>query len=186
MSDEHLLQTLVLGYRAVGKTSLITRFAEGTFSDHNTSTIGVDFVLTIQKQVKARVESQDLKLRLWDQGGSSRFRYPSQFLQQYHGILEVYSVTDENSFLEAQREVTGLRRDAPHAVIVIIGNKSDLVHQRKVSYCQGAQLAESLNVLFLETSAKAGANVEQAFWLVSILEAISQGFSGLTGIHRST
>jgi len=46
-------------------------------------------------------------------------------------------------------------------VIMLIGNKSDLDHRRAVSYKEGEQFAEQNGLIFLETSAKSAANVEQ-------------------------
>ena len=46
---------------------------------------------------------------------------------------------------------------------VIIGNKCDLVSERKVSYEEACEFAKSLNMEYLETSAKTKENVEEAF-----------------------
>ena len=55
-----------------------------------------------------------------------------------------------------------LRQMAPDAAVVV-GTKADLGSAREVSYCEGVQLAERLGVPFLETSAKAGISVDEAF-----------------------
>jgi Ras-related protein Rab-11A len=47
--------------------------------------------------------------------------------------------------------------------IVLVGNKSDLIDQRKVSREQATALAEQLNLSYMETSALNASNVEQAF-----------------------
>jgi Ras-related protein Rab-2A len=48
-------------------------------------------------------------------------------------------------------------------VIMLIGNKSDLEQRRAVSYKEGEQFATENGLIFLETSAKTAANVEDAF-----------------------
>ena len=47
--------------------------------------------------------------------------------------------------------------------IVLVGNKSDLIDQRKVSREQATALAQQLNISYMETSALNASNVEQAF-----------------------
>ncbi|CAF4529563.1 unnamed protein product, partial [Rotaria magnacalcarata] len=58
------------------------------------------------------------------------------------------------------------RHTPPDLPIVLVGNKSDLTDQRKVSRQQATALAEQLNLSYMETSALNATNVEQAFALL--------------------
>ena len=49
------------------------------------------------------------------------------------------------------------------AIIMLVGNKTDLSDKRQVSTEEGERKAKELNVMFIETSAKAGYNVKQLF-----------------------
>lgn len=46
-------------------------------------------------------------------------------------------------------------------IIMLVGNKTDLSDKRQVSCEDGERKAKELNVMFIETSAKAGYNVKQ-------------------------
>jgi Ras-related protein Rab-6A len=48
-------------------------------------------------------------------------------------------------------------------IIMLVGNKTDLSDKRQVSTEDGERKAKELNVMFIETSAKAGYNVKQLF-----------------------
>lgn len=60
---------------------------------------------------------------------------------------------------------------------MLIGNKSDLEHRRAVTYEEGARFAQDNGLIFLETSAKTSANVEEAFLSTAraIYDKIQQG-----------
>lgn len=78
--------------------------------------------------------------------------------------LLVYDVTRRNTFdyLEGWLLETRQHSD-PNIVIILVGNKVDLEHQRVVSTEEGAQFAEEHELIFIETSAKTGFNVDKAF-----------------------
>mmetsp|Transcript_22009 Transcript_22009/g.56562 ORF Transcript_22009/g.56562 Transcript_22009/m.56562 type:complete len:101 (-) Transcript_22009:588-890(-) len=61
--------------------------------------------------------------------------------------------------------------------IMLIGNKSDLEHRRAVSFDEGKRFADEHGLIFLETSAKTAANVEEAFVHTArtIYDKVSQG-----------
>ena len=52
---------------------------------------------------------------------------------------------------------------SPNTVIMLIGNKADMEARRQVSAAEGEKFAADHGLIFLETSAKTAANVEQAF-----------------------
>jgi GTPase KRas protein len=83
-------------------------------------------------------------------------------------FMLVYSITDANSF----DYISDIRKqmlasewfEEERRPIVVLGNKSDLQEMRKVSYEDGQKIAQTLeNCEFLETSAKEGTNVDEAF-----------------------
>lgn len=63
-----------------------------------------------------------------------------------------------SSWLTDARNLTN-----PNTVIFLIGNKSDLESQRDVTYEEAKQFADENGLMFIETSAKTGDGVEEAF-----------------------
>jgi len=85
------------------------------------------------------------------------------------GAFLVYSITDRATFERVPFWAASVKGQVPSAVLVLVGTKADRAKERQVSFCEGAQLALSLEVPFLETSAKQATNVDQAFFVITKL-----------------
>jgi len=86
----------------------------------------------------------------------------------------VYDITRRDTFNHLTRWLEEAKQNSnPNMVIMLIGNKSDLDHRRAVSYKEGEQFAEQNGLVFLETSAKSAANVEQVMDLRSTYDWFS-------------
>ena len=71
-------------------------------------------------------------------------------------------VTDANSFHQTSKWIDDVRTErGSDVIIMLVGNKTDLSDKRQVSTEEGERKARELNVMFIETSAKAGYNVKQ-------------------------
>lgn len=154
---------LCVGDAGVGKTCLITRFVEDTFSEHNKSTIGVDF-----KTMTLEMDSRPVNLQLWDTAGQERFRsLTAAYYRGAHGVVLVYDVTDSQTF----DNLASWMKDVDNycgeeAVKLLIGNKSDQEAMRAVSLEQARDFAQEHGLLFMEASAKTSTNVKAAFRLL--------------------
>ena len=74
----------------------------------------------------------------------------------------MYDITRRTTFNHLSRWLEEAKQNSnPNMVIMLIGNKSDFDHRREVSYQEGEQFAAQNGLIFLETSAKSAANVEQ-------------------------
>ena len=156
----YLFKLLLIGDSGVGKSSILLRFADDTFSESYMSTIGVDFkIKTIQH------ENDTVKLQIWDSAGQERFKtITAAYYRGAQGIVTVYDVTNADSFDNIQTWLKEIDRNAAeNCRRLLIGNKSDLEHLREVTYEQGNTFAKQLNIPFLETSARNNLFILQAF-----------------------
>ena len=166
MSNGHdyLFKLMLIGDAGVGKSSLLLRFADGTFTDHFLTTIGVDFKLKT-----INLDGKVVKLQIWDTAGGERFRVITEaYYRGAGGIIFIYDVTKQTSFDHVEHWLVDIskhaRKDVPK---LLIGNKSDLSDKRVVDSVTAKQYADSVNMPFMETSAKCDANVEQAFVMMA-------------------
>merc|ERR1712166_916991 len=128
MGYDYLFKLLLIGDSGVGKSCLLLRFADDTYTETYISTIGVDFkIRTVE------IDGKVIKLQIWDTAGQERFRtITSSYYRGAHGIIVVYDVTDEDSFTAVQRWLSEIDRYChEHVNKMLVGNKCDL-HQKKV------------------------------------------------------
>ena len=157
---DYLFKLLLIGDSGVGKSCLLLRFADDTYTESYISTIGVDFKIR-----SIELEGKTVKLQIWDTAVQERFRtITSSYYRGAHGIIIVYDVTDKESFQNIQHWLQEIDKYANEGVMkLLVGNKSDLQSKKVVSYDEAKELADSLGIGFIETSAKNAHNVEQAF-----------------------
>jgi len=179
---------LLIGDSGVGKSCLLLRFADDTYTESYISTIGVDFkIRTIDldaKTIKLQIVRQALVPAVilsssssppplfcfqWDTAGQERFRtITSSYYRGAHGIIVVYDTTDLESFNNVKQWLHEIDRYASENVNkLLVGNKSDLTSKRAVSFDQAKEFADSLGIEFIETSAKNSTNVEKAFMMMA-------------------
>ena len=157
---DYLFKLLLIGDSGVGKSCLLLRFADDTYTESYISTIGVDFkIRTVE------LDSKVIKLQIWDTAGQERFRtITSSYYRGAHGIIVVFDVTDAESFDNVKQWLNEIDRYANESVNkLLVGNKTDLVGKRVVEYETAKAFADEIGVPYIETSAKNATNVEQAF-----------------------
>ncbi|ORC86600.1 putative small GTP-binding protein Rab1 [Trypanosoma theileri] len=162
MSSEydHLFKLLLIGDSGVGKSCLLLRFADDSYTESYISTIGVDFKIRT-----LNIDGKVIKLQIWDTAGQERFRtITSSYYRGAHGIIIVYDTTDMDSFNNVKSWLNEIDKFASENVNkLLVGNKCDLVTQKAVDTQMAKDFADSLGIPFLETSAKESSNVEEAF-----------------------
>jgi len=157
---DYLFKLLLIGDSGVGKSCLLLRFSDDTYTESYISTIGVDFkIRTIE------LDGKVIKLQIWDTAGQERFRtITSSYYRGAHGIIVVYDTTDQESFNNLKQWLHEIDRHACESVNkLLVGNKCDLTHKKVVDYPTAKEYANHLGIPILETSAKNATNVEQAF-----------------------
>ncbi|CCC06926.1 ras family-domain-containing protein [Copromyces sp. CBS 386.78] len=158
---DFLIKLLLIGDSGVGKSCCLLRFSEDSFTPSFITTIGIDFkIRTIE------LDGKRVKLQIWDTAGQERFRtITTAYYRGAMGILLVYDVTDERSFNNIRTWFANVEQHATEGVNkILIGNKCDWEEKRAVSKEQGQALADELGIPFLEVSAKANINIEEAFF----------------------
>jgi len=157
---DFLFKLLLIGDSGVGKTCVLFRFAEDAFNSTFISTIGIDFkIRTIE------MDGKKIKLQIWDTAGQERFRtITTAYYRGAMGIMLVYDITNEKSFDNIKNWIRNIEEHATSDVEkMVLGNKCDMNDRRQVSKERGEQLAIEYGIKFMETSAKASINVEEAF-----------------------
>ncbi|KAM6413494.1 ras-related protein Rab-41 isoform 4-T4 [Rhynochetos jubatus] len=104
-----------------------------------------------------------VRLQLWDTAGQERFRslIPSYIRDSTIAVV-VYDITNLNSFQQTSKWIDDVRTErGSDVIIMLVGNKTDLADKRQVSIEEGERKAQELNMMYIETSAKAGYNVKQ-------------------------
>ena len=165
------LKVIILGDQAVGKTCILVKYTDKVFSASHIATIGIDF-----KTKTLCVENKVIRLQIWDTAGQERFRKLTQnYYKGAMGIILVFDCTKRSSFLNIKEWVESIKEHAnSNSTILLVANKTDMDSLREVSSEESRQLAEEMGVMHIETSAKNGQNIQEAFQLLAS-EILSQG-----------
>lgn len=164
---DYMYKVLLVGDSAVGKSSILLQYVDGSFSETFISTIGVDFKIRTLE-----TDGKRIKLQIWDTAGQERFRtITASYYRGAQGIFLVYDVTNPLTFehismwmAEIDRHTAANQRAA---VRILVGNKIDCEERRVVSRERGAQVADQNGMLFAEVSAKSGAHLDHLFSLMA-------------------
>ncbi|MFX0140047.1 MAG: Rab family GTPase, partial [Candidatus Hodarchaeota archaeon] len=168
---EYRFKFVILGDHEVGKTSIIRRFVENKFTEDYRATIGLNVL-----SHTFEFFGNEIGVTLYDLGAQKFFkRFRKVYYSGTQAAFLVFDLTKRESFNNVLSWYEELKLFTPEEDIplVIVGNKSDLIEDRKVFYQEGAKLAnklsdsEKIKLSYIETSALTGSNVEDAFNLIS-------------------
>jgi Ras-related protein Rab-1A len=160
-SNDIIYKILLLGDSSVGKTCLLLRYVEDTYTANHISTIGVDYKMKLVSTNDNKV----IKLQIWDTAGQDRFRcITKNYYRGSNGIMLIYDITSTSSFQNIKNWITQIKDYlGDDACITLVGNKIDLESNRRVSTEEGRKLATENNFNFFEASAKDNINISEAF-----------------------
>lgn len=159
----------VCGFRGVGKSTLIIQFVEGQFVENYHPTIENTF----HKVISYR--GHEFQTDIVDTAGQDETSiFPTNCSVGIHGYVLVYSITSKAS-LETVKVIHDKILDmigANSVPLVLVGNKTDLFNERRVSAEDGKRLADEWQCKFMEVSAKSNARVNDIF--ISLISEIEK------------
>jgi small GTP-binding protein len=163
MDDEiplRKLQISLAGEANVGKTNLLSRWYDNSFSPHAAMTMGLEF-----QQKIVIVGDYRVLVRVKDTAGQERFAplLPAHF-NEADAVVLVYDIAAAETFTALDKwRHAALGRARADVRFLLVGNKCDLTDDRQISVSAGHDFARRYGMLFAETSAKDDMNVHEAF-----------------------
>lgn len=152
-----LVRIVTIGDSSVGKTSFINHLTNVGFDANEPATIGANFVVYVVETELGRME-----LQIWDTAGQERFKSLGPiYYRNSAAAIVVFDLTKMESFqalndwIKSFLDITG-----PKAIIMVIGNKCDLVDDNRSETAQ--KWAESCGYLYFNTSALTGYGIKTA------------------------
>ena len=156
-------KVVIIGDASVGKTSILLRYVNNTFSDNIKPTIGCDHY---EKEVDIE-GGQKIKLSIWDTAGQDRFRgLASSYYKRAKCVVLVFDITKKSSFekLDFWRDEIMNFADE-NILVVVVGNKTDLMDKRTVMQEEIDAYVKKYEYFYLETSAleNGDGNIQKVF-----------------------
>ena len=163
---EYIFKIILIGSSGVGKSSILQRYIQKVFSDSYSCTIGVDFFM---KSID--IGDKSIKLQLWDTAGTEKFRsITTGYYRGANAAFVVFDLTSKASFNSLNEWIENYYKYSnpdSEKNVVLIGNKSDLVDKREVTEEEIENFAKDNNIMYFETSAKDGKNIDECFYFIA-------------------
>ena len=155
-----LHKKLCYNSKAVGKSNILSRYAKNTFKPNHEITIGCEFTAK-NIQLKDKI----IRIQIWDTAGQESFRSITRsYYKNSTCAFIVYDITFKKTFDNVIIWLNECRDMCyKNILICLIGNKIDLEDKREVTFEEGENFAKENNLLFFETSAKNGNNINEIF-----------------------
>lgn len=179
---DYVAKVVLVGDSSVGKSNLLARFTTNTFSDEIKPTLGVEFgtklvsIKTKSKNEKAEDLIKLIKVQIWDTAGQEKYRsITNSYYLNTKGVLLVFDLSRKSSFDSVDRWLNEVHSITGENIsIILVGNKSDLTIEREVNLEDIEEKIKKYNLLYQETSALNGNNVNETF--ISLTELIYNNY----------
>ncbi|CAK66608.1 unnamed protein product (macronuclear) [Paramecium tetraurelia] len=160
-SADYIFKFILIGNSSTGKTSILQYFIKQNCTIKKVQqTVGIEF------QSKFFVyKNKNIKLQIWDTAGQERFRSIARtYFKNTIGAILVYDVTSQDSYEALDDWIKDARENGKSDLdIIVVGNKIDLTDQRVVDKDYAERDMRNKDVLYVETSAMTGENVDKCF-----------------------
>ena len=163
---EYIFKIILIGSSSVGKSSILQRYIQKVFNESYSCTIGVDFFM---KSID--VGEKSIKLQLWDTAGTEKFRsITTSYYRGANAAFVVFDLTSKPTFDCLSEWIENYYKysnpDSKKNVI-LIGNKCDLIDKREVKQEEIEKFINDNNIMYFETSAKNGKNIDECFYYIA-------------------
>ncbi|MHA2245904.1 MAG: GTP-binding protein [Candidatus Hodarchaeales archaeon] len=154
---------VMLGQGTVGKTSLIRRYVQHTFTHDYITTIGSNFL--IKKINLEEGKNMTMTMQLWDLSGQDIFRnIRSRYYLHSRGAIMVFDLTRPSTLKELEKWHMDFTKRVGNVPLMLFGNKCDLRDQIEIRNEDGEMMARKFGATYFETSALDGTGVEPGFF----------------------
>ena len=160
-------KAIMIGDPFVGKSSLINKATKKKFDSSYSPTLGFDYYL-----FHIKIKNKILKLQIWDTCGQEMYQsLITNFYRNSSLAFLVYAINEKASFDHIENWLKEIKYQSnPDIKIFLIGNKSDLNEQRKVTYEEAQKYCDNYEFSgFYEVSAKTGDKAEEIMIKASLL-----------------
>ena len=180
MNYDKKCQLLIIGDSTVGKTSILSRFANGTFNSNYLATVGLDNFTKDET-----IDDKNVRIKIWDTAGQERYKALTKgFFRNAEGIMIVYDVTNQESFENLKNWIQSIKDNMGNDFleripVVIIGNKIDS-DEREIKTEDAESFCKQQNYPYFETSAKTGENIDNTirFLVKKVIDVNSDNKEG--------
>jgi len=160
MNYDQKCQLLVIGDSTVGKTSILNKFANGTFNSNYLATVGLDNITKDET-----IDGKNIRIKIWDTAGQERYKALTKgFFNNAEGIMIVFDVTNTETYDNLKNWIQSIQNFMGNKMeqipIIIIGNKIDC-EEREVKTEDAESFCKGQNYPYFETSAKTGENIDK-------------------------
>ena len=175
MNYDQKCQLLIIGDSTVGKTSILSRFANGIFNSNYLATVGLDSFTKDEI-----IDDKTVRIKIWDTAGQERYKSLTKgFFRNAEGVMLVYDVTNSETYENLKFWLQSIKNntspDMGEIPIILIGNKIDC-EDREVKVEEAENFWKEQGYPYFETSAKTGENIDNTIkYLVKKVINIKEG-----------
>ena len=179
MNYDQKCQLLIIGDSTVGKTSILSRFANGTFNSNYLATVGLDNFTKDEI-----IDNKTIRIKMWDTAGQERYKsLTKSFFRNAQGVMLVYDVTNSETYDNLKFWMQSIKNnmspDMGEIPIIIVGNKIDC-EDREVNAKEAESFWKEQGYPYFETSAKTGENIDETIkFLVKRVIDVKEGKSNI-------
>jgi len=171
--DSMTMKIVIVGGGGVGKSTITIQYLRGMFIE--------DYDPTIEESYRKdlTIDERNVHVEIFDTAGQEEYgAIRDRYLRSGNGFIIVYAITSKPALGECRHFAQRIRRakQSDQVSLIMVGNKCDLEHLRKVTTEEGQELAKEYSAIFFETSAKTGKNVEEVF-LAAIRQVLQKGIT---------
>ena len=164
---DYVFKILLIGDLETGKSSILQNFKvrikqSKEFLETYNPTIAIDCYSKTFEIENSSIKGLFVCFIKWDSSGLERFKSITRsFFKGTHALIIVFDISKRETYKNLEKWMKEIRDFGSFAVFkLLVGNKSDLVSKRVVSYEEGLNFANAYEMPYIETSAKSGINID--------------------------